>query len=68
LLARFVGRDARAGEAIAHASIEDRDNAIARLRDASWNMVSRYLSVEKARCAQFDANDDGIRLFEAVTG
>jgi hypothetical protein len=31
-------------------------------------MVSRYLSVEKARCAQFGANDDGIRLFEAVTG
>jgi hypothetical protein len=22
-------------------------------RDASWNMVSRYLSVEKARCVQF---------------
>jgi N-acetylglucosamine kinase-like BadF-type ATPase len=28
LLARFVGRDARAGEAIARASIEDTDTAI----------------------------------------
>jgi hypothetical protein len=61
LLSRFAGRDARAGEAIAVLLSRIPTLQFGTWRLVSWKIVSRYISVENARCVQFGASGDGIR-------